>query len=146
MGTVVQDSAMTGCMIRAAAAVLAVLAVVAQASSAQGEIEKAMALIGQARSMSEVDFQINKSLLAEKVAFIDRKEEILKELDELSAGRKAPPGKVADILLDPRIIPVLERRLALMKNGGKDPAADLEDIEGADTCKGGKCGTPVKKE
>ncbi len=110
------------------------------------EIEKAMTLIDQARSMPEVEFQISKSSLAEKLIFMDRKDEIHKELESLASRRDAPPGKIARILLDPRIIPALERRLAIMKNGGKDPAVDLEDIEGADTCKGGKCGTPAKKE
>ncbi len=110
------------------------------------EMEKAMAVIEKARALSDVDFQIEKTPLAEKITFIDRKEVVMKELEGLITRRIAPAGKVANVLLDPRIIPVLERRLELAKKAEKDPAVDLDGIEGADSCKGGKCGTPVKKD
>jgi hypothetical protein len=49
------------------------------------------------------------------------------------------PGKIAGILLDPRIIPVYERRLGQMKGFQPEKPVDLERIKGADAKKG-KCG------
>jgi hypothetical protein len=108
------------------------------------EIEKALSVVTEARALGDVDFQIRKSDLAKKITFVDKKEELQKELEGIIRKRHVPPGKLAHILLDARIIPVLEKRLALLRNLPRDEAVDLKDVKGADTCKDGKCGTKVK--
>jgi hypothetical protein len=108
------------------------------------EIDRAAGIIEQAREMSEVDFQIHKAEMAERITFLDMKEELKKEIQGLVKRRFAPPGKVAHILLDPRIIDVLARRWELMRHWERDPAVDLDRIRPANTCKDGKCGTKVK--
>jgi hypothetical protein len=107
------------------------------------ELEKALAVVNEARALSEIEFQMKKDDLAKRVTFTDRKDDLKKELKGLLKERHDPPGTIAMTLLDPRIIPVLERRLKQMQGFEPDKPMDLAGIKGADAKKG-KCGKKYK--
>jgi hypothetical protein len=110
----------------------------------EAEIAEADAVVAEARGLSEVDFQMRKDDLSRRFALRSRKDELKKEMETLEGERFEAPGKVANILLDPKIIPVLERRLRQLKGFAPEDPVDLEGIAGADTCKDGKCGKKFK--
>lgn len=104
--------------------------------------EALSAAFDEARSMDPAAFALRKDLMAERIQPEDRVQAIHLELQEL-AERECLPGKTARILLDPRVIPILERRLERLKNAAREPV-DLEAVKEADRCKDGHCA--VRKE
>ncbi|MHC5038300.1 MAG: hypothetical protein ACYTHM_13375 [Planctomycetota bacterium] len=105
----------------------------------KAELARAMTVVEEARKLSDIEFEMAKDDLAKRVEFTNRKDVLQKELKTLVKKNADPPGTVANTLLDPRIIPVLERRLKQMKEFEREEGVDLDKVKGTDAKKG-KCG------
>jgi hypothetical protein len=96
----------------------------------------------EARAMDAATFEMKKDLLAERIQPEDRIQSVHLELEGI-ADAQGRPGKTASILLDPRVVPILEKRLEQLKAAARTPV-DLEAVREADRCKDGHCA--VRKE
>jgi hypothetical protein len=101
-------------------------------------------VVQQARAMSDAEFEVAKEELAGKIQPPDKKKELQ---DMISKERKENdhPGKSAKFLLDPDVIPILEKRLQQMLKGdyvqGRDGHAQAP---ASGTCEDGSCGDEGK--
>lgn len=102
-------------------------------------MNKWYSLIEKTKSLSDTDFELAKDELAKVFHVKDRKKELRAIIDK-SMKKKKLPGKAARFLLDPRIIPVLEKRLHQMITAKQKQATDLTKIEKAENCDDGQCG------
>ncbi len=91
----------------------------------------------EARAMEAADFGMRKDALAERIEAPDRVHDIVLELQSIAEAQGAP-GKTARILLDPRAIPIYQRRLEMLRNAARTPV-DLDGVKEADSCKDGHC-------
>ncbi len=91
----------------------------------------------EARELARTDYEMRKEGLAERVRPVDRAQDLHHEIEGLvvSSGR---PGKLARILLEPRVIPILQKRLDLLRRQVRDPVS-LEAVKAAENCEGGHC-------
>jgi hypothetical protein len=104
------------------------------------EVERRAALragFEEARALDAAEFGMRKEALAERLEAPDRVQDAVLELQALADAQGAP-GKTARILLDPRAIPIYERRLATLRAAARDPV-DLAAVKEADSCKDGRC-------
>ncbi|MDQ7778665.1 MAG: hypothetical protein RDV41_03015, partial [Planctomycetota bacterium] len=92
--------------------------------------EKARMLdvIERARAMSDEEFQLNKTPLAKEILkthdeFIESVHGFVKIISKVTGGL----DKTGTFLLNPRIVPLLEKRIELMKSGGLAPT-DLDAL------------------
>lgn len=93
--------------------------------------------VAKARAMSDAEFEISKEDLAKELDPPDKKEALQKVIaGEIKANNL--PGKLANFLLDPKIVPLLRERLYLMM---KDPDnnAQSERWQNESTCEDGSC-------
>lgn len=75
--------------------------------------------VDKARRMSDVEYALNKARIAEKIKPKDKFKEIGQALAELGVGRYKISGKVSQLLLNPRVVLILEKRLKQMKTQAK---------------------------
>ncbi len=101
--------------------------------------ETVAAVLDEARSMDDAAFQFNKQDLARKIESEDRIQAIKDELARSGLARFERQGQIAQFFLTPRAIPILEKRLRLMKAFARGEETDLDRIEGAENCRDGKC-------
>lgn len=75
--------------------------------------------IWKAHRMEELEFEMCKEELAEEFKWKDKAKDLQKELGEIKKVRhpKRNRGKASRYFLDPKIIPVLEERLAKLRSG-----------------------------
>ncbi|MBI5119083.1 hypothetical protein HZA56_21675 [Candidatus Poribacteria bacterium] len=101
------------------------------------EAEKARVreVVDEARAASDVDFELNKQELAERI------DPRLAENgpNALARSFRDRPGKVGRLLLNEQIISILEQRIAMAGNSGKTSATKLSSITPAEDCRV-KCG------
>ncbi len=101
--------------------------------------EKAREILLRVREMDEAEFLFNKQDLAVEIEPFDRKEAIKEQLREMGFAAFESRGQVTRFFLTPRAIPLLEKRLRLMKKFKRDGLVDLDNVEGADGCRDGGC-------
>jgi hypothetical protein len=87
----------------------------------------------QAAAMSDVDFELNKAELAERIAPRDRLQEAKQEFDALSRAR-GMPGRVARFMLNPQFIKQLRQRGRQLAAGVDAKPADLAKGPQAENC------------
>ena len=104
------------------------------------EKERILAVVKEARAMSDVDFELNKTSLVEKIKPQDERKELATKLQKINETRRTELSKAGKYLLNERVVPLLEKRLSDMKKFAKATPADLDKIEAADICKKGACG------
>ncbi len=97
----------------------------------------------EARGMDEATFRMRKELLGERIQPEDRLQAIHLELQDLAESR-GEPGKVARILLDPRVVPILRKRLEMLRTAARTPV-NLESVQEADRCRDGRCAVRREK-
>ena len=101
--------------------------------------------VTKARQMSDVEFEISKAELAAQIRPPDKKEQ-LQALLARHARNHNLPGKAAHFLLDPAIIPILQKRYQQMLRSRPGKAIDLSQIpQKADTSAGGRDGALKEK-
>lgn len=93
----------------------------------------------KARGMTEEDFLFNKQELAAGLEPPDQIGEIQEKLERMGVTRFAVRGKIAHYFLQPRTVPILEKRLEQMKRFERDGQVDLDRLKGAESCRDGKC-------
>jgi hypothetical protein len=77
------------------------------------ELERLLSLFDKVRSMSDTDFEFEKENLAETLKPVDRLHELKEELQERVPYQRSPKAsKAVRYLLNKRIIPILEERIA----------------------------------
>lgn len=91
----------------------------------------------EARALPAADFEMRKEALAERLDAPDRVHDIVLELQSIADACGAP-GKTARILLDPRAIPIYERRIEMLRDAARTPV-DLDAVKEADRCRDGHC-------
>ena len=85
----------------------------------QAEIQRLIDIAEKVRALSDVQFEVEKENLAEEVKPEDKLAKLRKTIVERRPGNRGPkPSKAAKFLLDERIIPILEERLALARRQG----------------------------
>ena len=104
------------------------------------EKERILAVVKEARAMSDVDFELNKTSLVEKIKPQDERKELATKLQKINETRRTELSKAGKYLLNERVVPLLEKRLSDMKKFAKATPADLDKIEAADICKRDACG------
>jgi hypothetical protein len=76
--------------------------------------------LADVRKMPDADFQMNKAELATRLQTLNKEEELRKRLGELTGGKEsAICQKIAQHLLNPRIIPLLDPRRGEKTDGSK---------------------------
>ncbi|MEW6025981.1 MAG: hypothetical protein AB1599_01615 [Planctomycetota bacterium] len=98
------------------------------------EAERLIKVMDKARAMSDKDFELNGPDLAREFISgtkktVGRDKELREELEKLHQERRGGPGRIGKFLINPRIVPILEKRLELMKNAKQMPPADLDKIK-----------------
>ncbi|MBN2563850.1 MAG: hypothetical protein JXQ75_23290 [Phycisphaerae bacterium] len=83
-------------------------------------------VVREAAEMSDVDFELSKGELAERLAPRDRPKELKDKVNDL-ARRKGLPGKIARFMLKPLFIEQLRERGRQLAEGVKAKPADLTD-------------------
>jgi len=100
----------------------------------EAERERVLAIVKEARALSDVDFELNKQELARR---IDTSEENKKKALLLSHGTRR--GKIARFLLSERIIPILEERIIVASAPSNRTSIRLDSIKPAEDCRE-RCG------
>ena len=98
------------------------------------EAERLMKVLDKARAMSDKDFELNgpdlaKEFISESKKNLEKDKELQKELEKIHQERRGGPSRTGRILINPKIMPILEKRLELMKNAKQLPPADLDKIK-----------------
>jgi len=100
--------------------------------------QKFLAVIDEARALSDVDFEVQKERLADALKPKDKIADAVKAMEAVGASL-GKPGKAAQILLAPGAAGVLAERLALLSAPDGRAQTDLNKIQPADSCQDGKC-------
>lgn len=98
------------------------------------EAERLSTVMDKARKMSDKDFELNGPDLAREFfndskKTLEKDKELQKEAEKIRHERHGGPTRLGKFLLNPRIVPILEKRLELMKNAKQLPPADLDKIK-----------------
>jgi len=98
------------------------------------EAERLMKVLDKARAMSDKDFELNgpdlaKEFISESKKNLEKDKELQKELEKIHQERRGGPSRTGRFLINPKIMPILEKRLELMKNAKQLPPADLDKIK-----------------
>ena len=98
------------------------------------ESERLMKVLDKARAMSDKDFELNgpdlaKEFITESKKTLEKDKELQKEAEKIRHERHGGPTRIGRFLINPKIAPILEKRLELMKNAKQLPPADLENIK-----------------
>jgi len=104
------------------------------AEEARRAKERLLGFLEKLRSMTDEGFELNKSELADELKSItpDKAKELREELGKLDKQRRGGFGRVGMFLLKPEIvIPVLTKRLEMMKNMPKPQPVDLDKVNPA---------------
>lgn len=101
--------------------------------------QKLSKIIGESRSMSDVDFELNKEELARKADFLNKMEVLKAQLKELEGDENIIKHKIIAHLLDPRIVPLLETRRKQIKEYQGEKPADFGSRSPAESCQRGGC-------
>ena len=94
------------------------------------ERERVLAIVNEARALSDVDFELNKQELAQQ---IDPSEKNKKKAFLVSHGTRR--GKIARFLLSERIIPLLEKRVMIASVPSDQSVIRLDSIKPAEDCR-----------
>jgi len=103
------------------------------------EKARLIALMDKTRSLSDVDFAFQKGELAKQLKPKDEAKDQSKKLDK---ARQSGYGysKLGHFFLGHDMLPLLEERLALLKNAPEMKPTDLSTVKGVEACKDGVCG------
>jgi poly(3-hydroxyalkanoate) synthetase len=98
------------------------------------ESERLMKVLDKARAMSDKDFELNgpdlaKEFITESKKTLEKDKELQKEAEKIRQERHGGPSRLGRFLINPKIVPILEKRLELMKNAKQLPPADLDNIK-----------------
>ena len=116
------------------------------AADRQKEEAKLRAVFVEARAMSDMDYQIQKSRLGAQIPsdytelkhrMFDINCKLLKLEGEKSEGKTT--GVVGQMFLKPCMIPILAKRINLLNEWENFDAIDLDKVEAAAACKNGSC-------
>ncbi|MDI6732828.1 MAG: hypothetical protein QME51_01510 [Planctomycetota bacterium] len=104
------------------------------AEEKEQESKRLLKVLEKARSMSDKEFELNgpdlaKQFVSESKKSIGRDKELREELERIHQTRRGGPSRIGRYLFNPRIVPILERRLEIMKNTKQLPPADLDKIK-----------------
>jgi len=96
------------------------------------EKERFLKAMEKARAMSDKEFELNgpdlaREFIAESKKTIGKDKQMREELEKMHQDRRGGPGRVGRYLLNPKIVPILEKRLELLKNPRKLPPVDLDN-------------------
>lgn len=95
------------------------------------EKEKFLTLLEEIREMDDVEFELNAPDLADEYMKHGKKlkgEDLRDEMEQLRKTRRGGFGRVGQYLLNPTVVPILARRLEIMKNTPKQEPVDLDKI------------------
>jgi hypothetical protein len=105
-----------------------------------GELDRIMKIVDGVRGMEEAELQLRKADIAREILPKDMAQDLSKRLDRFNRRVHGSRSKVAKYLLNLRIIPLLEDRLARMEGFKPGAPKDLTKVRGAASCRDGKCG------
>jgi hypothetical protein len=91
------------------------------------------------RAMDEADFLFSRQELALGIEPEDRIQSIKDQLADMGLTHFEIQGQIMQYFLTPRAVPILEKRLELMKEFERKGQVDLDEVKGAENCKDGKC-------
>ena len=89
-------------------------------------------MVDRIRAMSDGEFALAKNDLAVESEFLDRKKAIEDETN--ATPESVVAQKIRKHLLHPRIVPVLEERLADLRSAGEPRQVDLNTVPAAPSC------------
>ncbi len=103
----------------------------------KAEKERLIGIVKKARAMSDEEFALNKTELAKEILkthddFVNSVQGFVKIVSKVTGGLT----KTANFLLNPRVVPILEKRLDLMKSGVIQPV-ELEKLRQGETAEAG---------
>jgi len=98
------------------------------------ESERMIKVMDKTRAMSNKDFELDgpdlaKEFINDGKKTLEKDKELQKELEKIHLERRGGPSRIGRFLLNPKIAPILERRLELMKNAKILPPANLDNIK-----------------
>jgi len=105
------------------------------------EREKIYRVMAQARVMDQLDFQFQKEELSTQMRsdyheVKERMKELGKQMSKLKGEECGCPVAISGMLLNPKVIPMLAKRLQISKGFKAGTAVDLDSIEAAASCNG----------
>ncbi|MFH0889286.1 MAG: hypothetical protein V1871_08785 [Planctomycetota bacterium] len=97
------------------------------------ESQRLLKVIEKVRAMTDKEFELNGPGLAnefmnESKKDLSRDKDLREEIEQIERIRHGGPSRLGRYLLNPKIIPILEKRLEIMKNPRKIAPADLDKI------------------
>lgn len=97
------------------------------------ESQRFLKVIEKVRAMTDKEFELNGPGLAnefmnESKKDLSRDKDLREEIEQIERIRHGGPSRLGRYLLNPKIIPILEKRLEIMKNPRKIAPADLDKI------------------
>lgn len=102
------------------------------------EANRILKVLKKCRAMSDSDFALEKEALArELLSPMTSIQEKVAEITQFFANQHGGMSKVGRFMLDPRIVPLLKRKL---ENLAKVDGANHDETTAADSCKDNKCG------
>ena len=101
-----------------------------------------VAVMDEARALSEVDFELRKEDLAVQLMGLDKSETLKTELAKLVGDDEILKNKIIAHLLHPRIHALLETRLNQMQQAAETDPVNLDSILPAESCSRGGCALP----
>lgn len=108
------------------------------ASERNARLALVVSVAREAQSLDDVAYASRRAELALRLCPVNRMETLKERLLELDGEEKVIREKIAAFLLDPRIVPLCEDRIARL---GKASTAKV-DVPKAEKCEEGECGKP----
>ncbi len=98
------------------------------------ESERFLNVLNKSRKMSDKEFELNgpdlaKEFISDSKKTLEKDKELRKELEKIHQERRGGPSRIGKFLINHKIVPILEKRLELMKNAKQLPPADLDNIK-----------------
>jgi hypothetical protein len=98
------------------------------------EAERLLKVMEQARAMSDKEFELNgpdlaRQFMTESKKTCKKDKELREELERIHQTRRGGPTRIGRYLLNPRILPILGKRLEMMKNPKTSEPKDLDKAQ-----------------
>jgi hypothetical protein len=106
----------------------------------EAERRRVLSVVKEAGAMSDIEFELNKQELAQRIDPSDKN----KEKASLQS-RGTHRGKIARFLLSERIVPILEERVTLASAPSSQTTTRLDSINPAEDCRE-QCGPEQMKQ
>ena len=116
------------------------------AADRKKEEAKLKAVFAEARKMSDLDYQVQKSRLGAQIPcdYMEVRDRVLaigKELCKVESEKNdgKSMGVVGQMFLRPCMVPILAKRMNILEGWENYDAVDLDKVKAAAQCKGGTC-------